>query len=190
MVKLRNRAGARGASGPDAPAVREVDRVIDAARSQRYYVVAPEPDGAWTLRMLDDTTGDVSEIVDRHTAPAEPTAAIMWASRLTGVTGWSSMQSIAGAHIEEAYAVVREIASLPRPGRTITVVIDGADVQMYEERIATGWRGEPIYFTELTEYPDVEALLDSVAGRYRLTGTWTPDATGHIYRHRPSEDRG
>jgi hypothetical protein len=139
--------------------------------------------------MLDDATGDTNQIVARSDQLAKPTEAIAWASQQTGVTGGHGRSSIPGASIEEAYDLIRELcrmAAPPRPGRTITVVIGDDEVDTYEQYLASGQLGEPLYGTELSQYRDRDDLLNTVAGWYQLTGEWTTGDNGQTYQHVPN----
>lgn len=95
-------ADQRTLAGSSVPA-RPADRIREAARSERYWVLAPEPGGVWALRRLDDTTGHLGEA--EHSSERfgdDNIAATVWASKILGVEGWQSLGMRPGAYIEEA----------------------------------------------------------------------------------------
>lgn len=183
-------AGQRPVADSSVPA-RPADRIREAARSERYWVLTPKPGGAWALRRLDDTTGHLGE--PEHTSERfgdDDVAATVWASRLLGIDSWQSLEARPGAYIEEAYAVVRSVARYPRAGRSIVVRVgpDANDPRLIlatvrERWEATGLVGESLYTYDRSAFAGDRELLAAVAKAYELTGTWQPDSDGG-WQHR------
>ena len=187
---------ARRAGPPDAvdvaarPAVRPVDRVREAARDERYWVLKPEGDGTWTLRHLDDTTGLLS--APAHTSGSiGDAAAASWATGLVDVECWHGMSSHPGARIEEAYTVVREISRGRRAGRSIVVRIeDGAYnldmplVVVRERWDTTGLESDPLHGFEPKGFADDADMLRHVSRWFGLDpGGWQTITEGTEYHH-------
>lgn len=181
-------AGQRPLAGSSVP-VRPADRIREAARSERYWVLAPERGDVWSLRRLDDTTGHLGDAEHSERFGGDDVAATVWASKLLGVDGWQSLGMLAGAYIEEAYSVVRSIAHYPRAGRTVVVRVEpdqhdpGLTLATVRERWdATGQVSDPLYTYDRSSFAGDEELLAEVSKAYGLTGRWLPDADGG-WRH-------
>jgi hypothetical protein len=176
------------------PGRRLTEKILEAARTERFWVLLPEPGGVWTLRQLDDTTGRLYD-EPAHTSPPigdNPAAAIMWAGELIDVECWHGMESHPGAYIDETYALVREIARSPRPHRRIVVRVEPhpGDPQLImvtvaERWTATGRLSDPLYACEYVDFDDHVDMLAWVAGWYRLDPTgWDTITDGREYQHR------
>jgi len=186
----RNRTG-RGIPAGAVFVTRPVDRVQEAARTDRYWVVHPEPDGRWTLRQLDDTTGLLSE--PHHTSPGPLTDgdATEWAYQTVGVDGWYTMTTYPGASIDEAYRLVRDIGRRPRRGRSLVLRVEPADfdpdlilVVIRERWTATGRDSEPLYACERAGLGDDSEMLRLFAADYGVDPAgWVTIIPGVEYQH-------
>jgi hypothetical protein len=176
------------------PQRRLVDRILEAARTERFWVLLPEPGGVWTLRQLDDTTGWLDEEPAHTSDPigADVAAATLWAAGLVDVEGWHSMTSHPGAFVDEVYTLVREIARRPRPGRAIAVRV-GPDANnpeltmltVAERWAATGALSDPLYTCEYADFADHADMLAQVADWYGLDPDgWDTLTEGREYQHR------
>jgi hypothetical protein len=188
-------------SPPPAPAAsdaqphrRATDRIREAARTGQYWVLHPEDDGTWSLRHFDDATGLLGPAL-HVSGPlgSDPNAALDWAGRLTGITGWQGGGSAPGSYIEEAHALVRELAYIPRPGRHIVARIEsdpslpGVELLVIRERWpASGQESDPLYFCEASGFDDRADMLQQVSAWFGLNPTgWTTVVDGAEYHHQP-----
>ncbi|WP_328384314.1 hypothetical protein OHQ88_34265 (plasmid) [Micromonospora zamorensis] len=142
---------------PPAPvaALAPADRIREAARTERYWILAPTSDTGWTLRQLDDTTGSLGEVAHRVRELPDLTSAQAWATALLGADGWQPTQVLLGGYIEQAYPTVRSVARYPRPGRTLVLRVEthgpqpGHSAAVLRERWgATGNDSDPIAISE------------------------------------------
>ncbi len=176
--------------------MRPVDRLREAAREQRYWVLKPETGGIWTLRHLDDSTGLLSEPV--HTSEPigdNPADAVGWAGTLVDVDCWHGMSSHRGAHIEEAYTVVREIGRFLRTGtgrgRGVVLRIEDHEndpglrlVTLRERWDATGLESDPFWFCEDTGFADRADMLRQISKWFDLDPDgWQTITEGAEYHH-------
>jgi hypothetical protein len=184
---------------PDAqhPPVREmretrtIDRIHIAAGNERYWVVLPEPDGKrWTLRQLDDATGVIGPAA--FISPTDSTAdGIRWASGITGVTGWHSLAEPAGAHIEESYRLVRELAYRQRSGRRLVLRVEPFEhdpritlAVVYERWTATGLLSPVLSSHQIDADETVTDALRLVSKDFGLSPDgWKTITEGVEYEH-------
>ncbi len=162
-----------------------MDHLINAARSGRYWMLCPETDGTWTLRQLDDRTGETSE--PYATSPvigASDLAAVAWAREIPDVAqidGWHGPDAVDpedGPWIEEAYGVVRELRYGRRPGRDLVVQVqpdaaypDQDQVIIRELWLASGRESRPLYVTDRSTYDDDADMLARIGAAYALDPT-------------------
>jgi hypothetical protein len=192
----RGRPAGWGVPGAQRPGRRDVDLIREAARTDRYWVLHPEPDGTWTVRQLDGGTGRLGEPV--HTSEsigADSDAALAWAAELVDVVAWQSMRRpYAGAFIDETFSLVRDIARQPRPGRAVVARIEsdpsipGVPLLTVRERwAATGLESDPLYFCQY-EGEDIPAQVGEWFGLD--PSGWTAVTPGVEFWYRESRSKG
>jgi hypothetical protein len=171
---------------------RSVDRIHIAADSERYWVVLPEPSGKrWTLRQLDDTTGVIGPAAFISEPLDPPHDGVSWASRIVGVKAWSGLEGIAGAYIEEAYRIVRDLAYAQRPGRRLMVRIEPFPqepeitlVAVYERWTATGLLSPALTRQQLSLFTDLPDALRWVSKEFGVDPDgWKTITEGVEYEH-------
>ncbi|UWZ35734.1 hypothetical protein Drose_32280 [Dactylosporangium roseum] len=173
------------------PERRAVDLIREAARTDRYWVLSPEPAGTWTLRQLDGATGLLGDPAhESDVFGPDSDKALAWAGDLVEVTGWVSMsRPYPRAFVDEVYDLVRDLALTPRPGRTVIVRVepgpDGIKLLVVRECWpATGLESDPLYSCECGGFKDEADMLRQVSGWFGLTEDgWTTVAPHMEYRH-------
>lgn len=173
------------------PERRAVDLIREAARTDRYWLLYPEPAGTWTLRHLIGATGRLGEPAhesDRFGPNSDK--ALAWAGDLVDVTGWVSMsRPHPGSFIDEAYDLVRDLARTPRPGRNVLVRVEpGPDgmklLTVRECWPATGLETDPFYSCEYSGFTDEADMLRQVSSWFGLAEDGWTTVTPHTeYRH-------
>jgi hypothetical protein len=191
LMRYAEYTSATSAAVRQRPERRAADLIREAARTDKYWVLHPEPTGTWTLRQLAGATGLLGEAAhESDRFGPDSGKAVSWAEDLVDVTAWHTMsRPYPGAFVEEAYELVREIARTPRPGRQVLVRIEpGPDglrlLTVREYWPATGLESDPLYFCEYSGFTDEADMLRQVSGWFGLAGDdWTTVTPNVEYRH-------
>jgi hypothetical protein len=173
------------------PEQRAVDLIREAARTDRYWVLHPEPAGTWTLRQLDGATGRLGDPVhESDRFGPDSGRALDWAGDLVDVTAWQGMsRPYPGAFVDEVFGLVREITRRPSASRRVLVRIEpGPDAMrlltVREYWPATGLESDPLYFCEYSGFADEADMLRQVSGWFGLAEDgWTTVTPDVEYRH-------
>jgi hypothetical protein len=179
--------------GTTAAGFRTLDRLAEAAREQRFWVLHLEADAAsWTLRELDDTTGALGE--PEHTSGrigTDPNAAMDWAATIVPVESWVAFTDARTAFIDELHDLVRDIARRPRTGRIVVLAVEndphtpGRKLVVVRERwTATGRLSTPIHIRERAAFADDADMLTWASERFGLDRQgWVTVTDGAEYHH-------
>jgi len=196
---LRTGSPERAGTSPvrDRPERDVIDLLQESARTERYWVLLPEPDRTWTLRQLDDTTGKLGEA--EHTSDPlgdDPDAALTWARSRVDVVrwegGWDGMSPrFPGAYIALSYKLVRSIGRTRRDGRGIVVRIETEPTYLPDVTLivireywhSTGLVGDPPCYCEYSGFADDAEMLRQVSTWYGLDPDgWTTVTPGAEWR--------
>ncbi|GEM_PF-3665808 len=154
---------------------RTLDRLIEAVREQRYWVLRRKADTvSWTLRELDDTSGALdAPRYESGPIGADPTPAMDWASGLVEVESWIAFTDERTAFIDELHWIVTDIARRPRAGRTLVVRIEddphGSSLRLVVVRkrwTATDRLSAPLHIREFSAFGDTVSVLDWASARF------------------------
>jgi hypothetical protein len=179
--------------GSQVAGFRTLDRLAEAVREQRFWVLHLEADAAsWTLRELDDTTGVLGE--PEHTSGrigADPNTAMDWAATIVPVESWVAFTDARSAFIDELHDLVRGIARRPRTGRTVVLAIQDDPhtpsrqlVVVRERWTATGRLSTPLHTRERAAFADDADMLTWASDRFGLDRQgWTTVTEGTEYHH-------
>jgi hypothetical protein len=172
---------------------RTLDRLAEAVREQRFWVLHLEADAAsWTLRELDDTNGALGE--PEHTSGrigTDPNAAMDWAATIVPVESWVAFTDARTAFIDELHDLVRSIARRPRSGRTVVLAVEDDPyepsrklVVVRERWTATGRLSTPLHTLERAAFADDTDMLAWASDRFGLDRRgWVTVTDGAEYRH-------
>jgi hypothetical protein len=180
-------------SGTTAAGFRTLDRLAEAVREQRFWVLHLEADAAaWTLRELDDTSGVLGE--PEHTSGrigADLNTAMDWAATIVPVESWVAFTDARTVFIDELHDLVRAIARRPRTGRTVVLAVEddphtpGRQLVVVRERwTTTGRLSTPLHTRERAAFADDADMLAWASDRFGLHRQgWVTVTEGAEYHH-------
>jgi hypothetical protein len=170
---------------------RTVERLADAVREQRFWVLSRQPHTSWTLRELDDTTGVLGPAV--YTSPelgADPAAAMDWAADLVDVDGWTDFTDDGAAYIDELHRVITDLTWRDHPGRSLVLRVEddphtpGLQLVVARQQWSSGRISTPLHTCERSVFPDTQTLLDWASERFGVDRAgWVSSADGREHHH-------